>query len=262
MAKAHEQAIARYRYWYRKLLRFYTRPYRERFAESMEQTFNDLCRERAEAGEGLIGFVLWVFIETSAGIFRDNGKFIMTQNTNITRIAFAAALTFVAVGIVMGKGDPEAMSLFVLPVLVIGAIAYTATNNHSASYRTAVGVALAAAFILFWMIGGVGLMGTGDRHPADLMYILVPIVGIIGAISARCQPRGMARAALATALAQLFVPVIVVIAGMNLVPISYSQLISFTLLVNGPFAALYVGSAWLFRKAAVKQISAIAHLAG
>ena len=50
---ADEHAIARYRHWYRKLLRFYSRPYRERFAESMEQTFNDLCRERARSGKGI-----------------------------------------------------------------------------------------------------------------------------------------------------------------------------------------------------------------
>ena len=79
MAMADEHAIARYRYWYRKLLSFYSRPYRERFAESIEQTFNDLCRERAEAGEGLFGFVLWVFVETSAAIIRENVGFIMMQ---------------------------------------------------------------------------------------------------------------------------------------------------------------------------------------
>lgn len=47
---ADKHAIERYRRWYRKLLRFYAKPYRERFAESMEQTFNDLCRERAARG--------------------------------------------------------------------------------------------------------------------------------------------------------------------------------------------------------------------
>jgi hypothetical protein len=68
---ADEQDIARYRRWYRKLLRFYSRAYRERFAESMEQTFNDLCRERAKAGDGVFGFVLWTFVETSAAIVRE-----------------------------------------------------------------------------------------------------------------------------------------------------------------------------------------------
>jgi hypothetical protein len=83
---ANEHAIARYRNWYRKLLRCYSRPYRERFAESMEQTFNDLCRERGSAGEGLLAFVLWVFVETSAGIIRENMRLVMTQKS-ILRIA-------------------------------------------------------------------------------------------------------------------------------------------------------------------------------
>jgi hypothetical protein len=69
---------ASYRRWYRRLLRFYPRPYRERFAESMEQTFADLARER---GDGF-AFILWVFVETSAGIIRERA-------TNLARLAVA-----------------------------------------------------------------------------------------------------------------------------------------------------------------------------
>lgn len=83
MAKAYEHATARYRHWYAKLLRFYPKPYRESFGESMEQTFNDLCRERRAADTGLFGFVLWVFVETSTGIIRENTRFIMMNKTNI-----------------------------------------------------------------------------------------------------------------------------------------------------------------------------------
>jgi CubicO group peptidase (beta-lactamase class C family) len=165
-------------------------------------------------------------------------------------VALAAALILVAVVVLVSDGDPELMSLSTLPLIIIGAIAYTVANTHGTAYRAAVGVALAAAFILFWMIGAVGLMGTGDDHPADVMYVLVPVVGSIGATIARFQPHGMSRAMIAAALAQMLVPVIVVIARLNLVPISTSELISFTLILNGPFAALYLGSAWLFRKAA------------
>jgi hypothetical protein len=68
---ADKDATARYRQWYARLLRFYPKPYRERFGEGMEQTFNDLCRERYEAGEGLLGFALWSFTDTFAGIFRE-----------------------------------------------------------------------------------------------------------------------------------------------------------------------------------------------
>jgi len=38
----------------------------------MEQTFNDLCRERTDANGGLFGFVLWMFLETFAGIIKEN----------------------------------------------------------------------------------------------------------------------------------------------------------------------------------------------
>jgi hypothetical protein len=69
---AYEHSIRRYRHWYAKLLRLYPKPYYERFGEGMEQTFNDLCRERRDAKGGLFGFVLWMFVETSAGITKEN----------------------------------------------------------------------------------------------------------------------------------------------------------------------------------------------
>ena len=117
------------------------------------------------------------------------------------------------------------------------------------TYRVAVGVALATAFILVWMVGAVGVIGEdGDR--ADLMYGGVLAVGIIGAIVARFQPEGMARALLATALVQALVAVIALIAGKHQAPISsVSEIIG----LNGFFVALFIGSAWLFRHAGCKQ---------
>lgn len=124
-----------------------------------------------------------------------------------------------------------------------------AGKTGNIAYRSAVGVALAAAFILVWMIPAVGVLGV-EGDPADLMYIGVLAVGIIGAIIARFQPRGMARALFATALAQALVAVIALIAGMHRA--SYSS-VSEILGLNGIFVALFLGSAWLFRKAAREQ---------
>jgi hypothetical protein len=108
---------------------------------------------------------------------------------------------------------------------------------------------VAAALLLVWTVGAVGVIGEeGDR--ADLMYGGVLAVGIIGAIIARFRPHGMARALLATALAQALVAVIALIAGKHQAPISSV----FEILgVNGFFVALFVGSAWLFRRAARKH---------
>src|SRR6266567_8369099 len=74
---ASEPFIRRCRNRYAKLLHLYPKPYRERFGEGMEQTFNDLCRERVKAGRGLFSFALWIFFETSAGIIRENSTSIM-----------------------------------------------------------------------------------------------------------------------------------------------------------------------------------------
>jgi hypothetical protein len=75
------------------------------------------------------------------------------------------------------------------------------------AYRSIVGVALAAAFLLVWVNLAVGIIGTED-YLANVMYVGVLAVGIIGAIIARFRPHGMARALFATALAQALVAVI------------------------------------------------------
>ena len=90
---AYKHAIQRYRRFYAKLLRLYSKPYYERFGEGMEQTFNDLLRERAEDDRGLFGYALWMFFETSAGIVREEMASMIMQNKNIIRIALATAFT-------------------------------------------------------------------------------------------------------------------------------------------------------------------------
>ncbi|MDH3744090.1 MAG: hypothetical protein OES47_03195 [Acidobacteriota bacterium] len=109
--------------------------------------------------------------------------------------------------------------------------------TRNTAYRTAVGVALAAAFILIWMNLAVGILGNEDNS-ANLMYGGVLFVGIIGALFARFQPRGMALALVATALAQTLVAVVALITGLGN-----------TLILTGLFVALWLTSAWLFRKA-------------
>ena len=132
--------------------------------------------------------------------------------------------------------------------LLVGAgVTYelAARMTGNTAYRAAVGVALAAAFILVWMNLAVGVIGT-ERDDANLMYGGVLAVGIIGAIIARFQPDGMARALFATALAQALVAVIALLAGLGSPWSGPGEV----LILNGFFAALFVGSAWLFRKAA------------
>jgi hypothetical protein len=122
-------------------------------------------------------------------------------------------------------------------------------TEHKTAYRSALGLAIGTALFLLWSMAALGVIGEeGDR--ADLMYFGVLAVGIIGALLARFRPHGMARALVATALAQGLVAVIALIAGKHQSPISSVWEI---LGLNGMFAALFITSAWLFRRAARQQ---------
>jgi hypothetical protein len=121
-----------------------------------------------------------------------------------------------------------------------GTYELAARMTKNSAYRAAVGVAVAAAFTLIWMNLAVGIIGTED-NPLNLVYGGVLAVAIVGAVIARFQPDGMARALVATALAQAFVAVIAQIAG------------HFTWILTAFYVALWLTSAWLFRKAARKQ---------
>jgi hypothetical protein len=116
-------------------------------------------------------------------------------------------------------------------------------------YRAAVGVAVLTVLFLVWSSLAVGLIGA-EGDPADLMYVGVIAVLIVGTVVARFEPRGMARTLLATAVAQALVAVIALLAGKQHSPDgSVYQILG----VNGMFIALFLGSAWLFRYSARKE---------
>ena len=116
---------------------------------------------------------------------------------------------------------------------------------NTTAYRSAIGVALAAACMLVWLSLGVGIIGK-DGDPANVMYFGVLAIGIVGAIITRLQPLGMSRALLAMALAQAVVAAIALIAGLGLPWSGPAEILG----LNGFFIALFAASAWLFRRAA------------
>jgi hypothetical protein len=119
-----------------------------------------------------------------------------------------------------------------------------ARMTGNTAYRAAVGVAVVAAFLLIWINLAVGIIGSED-NPANLMYGGVLTVGIIGALIARFRPDGMARALVATALAQALTAVIALTFGWGSDGENWPRVI---VVLNGFFAALWLGSAWLFRR--------------
>lgn len=115
----------------------------------------------------------------------------------------------------------------------------------NSTYALAAGVALVAALLLVWLSLGMGIIGR-DGDPANVVYFGVLAVGLIGALIARFRPQGMARALMATALAQAAVALVAVVARLGYPWSGPLELV----LLNGFFVALFLGSAWLFRRAA------------
>lgn len=265
---AYKHATARYRELYAKLLHLYPKPYRERFGEGMAQTFNDLCRERQAAGEGLFALALWVFVETSAGIMRERIPMILTQNITkrLTLWAVVIALLLMIPLVAMqftNEVNWDLSDFVVMGALLFGVgLAYelVARRSEKTVYRVAFSIGLVTAFLLFWVNGAVGIIGN-EGQPANLLYGAVFAVGFIGSLMARFKPRGMAGTLYAAALAQISVPAIALIIWPPPAT-SWAPSVFRVFVLSAFFAMLFVVSAVLFQNAAREQPRADAGLKG
>jgi hypothetical protein len=223
----------------------------------MARCFQDLCREELEDGGGLGLAALWAHTlpELLYTALKERSTMLARNAYRAAaRLVLAAAFILILPLLAMQVTDQvvwDRADFAVAGALLVGTgLMYelAARKAGNIAYRAAVGVALAAAFLLVWLNLAVGVIGTEDDN-ANLMYVGVLAVGIIGAIVARLRPHGMARALFATALAQALVAVIALIFGLGL---PWSPPVEI-LALNGFFVSLFVGSALLFRYAAREQ---------
>ena len=226
----------------------------------MARCFRDLCREGLDGGGGWGLAALWV--RTLPEVFSTALKErIAMVSRNTYRSIVGVALGTVAILMIpflgMRISDDWNWSLsdfIVMGALIFGAgLAYVlgTMKAGAVAYRVAVGMALAAAFLLVWLNLAVGLIGSED-NPANVMYFGVLAVGFLGAIAAELRPQGMARTLFAMALATALVPVIALIIGGGPQVTSEEAVmgVAGVLAVNGFFVTLFVGSALMFRNAA------------
>ena len=249
--RGHERVVRTSERAYRSLLRAYPRELRGEYGDEMARCFKELYRKELEDGGGFLALAaLWAHtLQESLYTALKERSTMLDRNAyrSVVGVALATALILL---IPLLAAPAWTLADFVFAgVLIFGTgLTYVlvARKAGNIAYRSAVGVALAAGFLLVW---GNAAMGITDSD-ADLMFLLwVPAVGIIGAIIARFQPRGMARAMFATALTVALVAVIALIAG--IVP-AYNS--AFEVLgITGFYVALFVGSALLFRYAAREQ---------
>jgi len=114
--------------------------------------------------------------------------------------------------------------------------------------RAALAIAIAAVFVLIWANGAVGIIGSED-NPANRMYVGVVVVALIGALIARLRPEGMAFVLVAMAVVQALIAAIAIIGGLGLPTNGPLKLAG----INGFFIALFLASAWLFRRASLAR---------
>jgi hypothetical protein len=258
--RGHQRAVGTSERVYRSLLRAYPRELRDEYGEEMARCFRDLCREELEEGGGLGLVALWAntLAELLYSALKERSTMLARNSYRAAaRLVLAAAFTLMVPLLAMQVTDQVVWDLAdfaVAGALLVGTgLMYelAARKAGNIAYRAAVGVALVAALLLVWLTGAVGIIGSEDNN-ANSMYIGVLGVGIIGAIIARFRPHGMARALLATALAQALVAVIALIIGLGSPWSGPAELLA----LNGFFVALFVGSALLFRYAGREQTPA------
>jgi hypothetical protein len=153
-------SIRRYRSWYASLIRFHSRAHHARYGEGMEQTFSDILRERREEGRGLFSFALWMFIETSVGIIREN---MITMNRTLKFVLGALCILFIpffAMLFNVSGWDWHLFDYVVVGILLAGAgwgLAY-ATSNGVTNRQRLIGFAIVGLFILLYIHVAVGIV--------------------------------------------------------------------------------------------------------
>lgn len=179
----------------------------------------------------------------------------MTLTKSISRVALATALLLlipltaklVVPDMAWSVGDFAAAG-----VLLFGAgltFVLIARLGDSTTYRLATGLAVAAGLLLVWANLAVGLVGSED-NPANLLYGLVLVVALMGAIVARFRPLGMSNAMFAASLTYVLITVIALFIWKPSAEVAEPSVLRVNeIAANALFAAVWAVAGWLFRRA-------------
>lgn len=225
----------------------------------MAQTFGDLLRERTRERRGVHALAMGMFADTIAAILREHMTQLMQSRNYLRWVAITVALLaipFFAMTLKVGIPDPGSgmegvnwgpMDFAIMGVLILGSgllFEYASSRGGSVAHRAAVAIAIGAGFLLVWANLAVGMIGD-EGNPANLMYVLVLFVALVGAAVARFEAREASVAMFATAGAHAVVVTVALVGGMN--P---------ELRADAFFIAAWVSSGFLFRQASTAPSAA------
>lgn len=161
------------------------------------------------------------------------------------------ALPFIAMQL-NAEGVDWSVSDFVFMGVLLGTIGglleLAVRMSPNRFYRGAVGLALLGTFLVIWVNLAVGIVGS-EHNPNNQLFFVALLMGIAGAIGGRGRVDGMARAAITTAVT-LVLAYFIAQAGVRDEPMVKPVVEG---VGTSVFVLLFLGSAWLFRRAARDQ---------
>lgn len=119
-------------------------------------------------------------------------------------------------------------------------------KSKKTTYRTAFAIGLVGTFLLFWVNGAVGIIGS-ENQDANLLYGMVFLVVLAGALISRLKAKGMSITLLIASIVQILVPTIAIMIWPP-TKISWSPSVVGVFLLSGFFAFLFLLSSILFKR--------------
>lgn len=96
--------------------------------------------------------------------------------------------------------------------VAVGAFEATTRLSNSIAYRVGVLGAVGTSILLFWVNGAVGFLGD-EGNPANLIFLGVIVIAVLGSVLAGFRAKGMAHAMFAAAAAQALIGAAAIPAG-------------------------------------------------
>lgn len=144
---------------------------------------------------------------------------------------------------------------FILDMLILGGIGMAIAAGYrfirtrvpgNRAYHWALALEGIAAFLLFWVNGAIGIIGS-EANDANMMYPVVLLLALSGSLLVRFRAREMSRVMFLVAAAQILVPVVAIGTGIDVTRRVWQTDVAAMTMV---FVAMWVGSALLYRRAA------------
>ncbi len=120
------------------------------------------------------------------------------------------------------------------------------SNRH---YRFGLAVTMISAFLLFWVNGAVGIIGS-ENNDVNMLYFVVLVVAFFSAVAIRFRPAHMTWIMSLSAAALIMIALVALVGGLGVSgPVWPWDVVWITVFFSG----LCLFAAWLFKQAAIRE---------